>query len=109
MAGTHHTVGTGTQDQGHKTPEHHLGEAEATTSHSHQDNEILINTTVAKQAYTFNGTTPNINMGYTPGTFNTGPPFNTYRVPYNQQQHLSYAQNQQYHNNPFAEQSSKTQ
>ena len=37
MAGTHLTAGTGTQDQGHKTPEHHLGEAEATTSHSHQD------------------------------------------------------------------------
>ena len=38
-----------------------------------------------------------------------GAPFNTYQVPYNQQQHLSYAQNQQYHNNSFAEQSSKTQ
>ena len=64
---------------------------------------------MANQAYTFNGTTPNANMGYTPGTFNMGAPFNTYQVPYNQQQHPSYAQNQQYHNNSFAEQSSKTQ
>ena len=34
---THHTKGTGTQNQGCKTPEHHLGEAEAITSHLHQD------------------------------------------------------------------------
>ena len=29
--------GTGMQDQGHKTPEHHSGEVMATTSHSHRD------------------------------------------------------------------------
>ena len=33
------------------------------------------NTTVANQAYTFNGTTPNANMSYAPGTFNMGTPF----------------------------------
>ena len=27
---------------------------------------------VANQAYTFNGTTPNANVSYTPGTFNMG-------------------------------------
>ena len=37
-----------------------------------------------------------------------GAPFNTYQVPYNQQQNQTYAQNQQHHNNLFAEQSSKT-
>ena len=37
-----------------------------------------------------------------------GVPFNTYQVPYNQQQNQTYAQNQQYHNNSFTEQSSKT-
>ena len=63
---------------------------------------------VANQAYTFNGTTPNANMSYAPGTFNMGAPFNMYQVPYNQQQNQSYAQNQQYHNNSFAKQSSKT-
>ena len=66
------------------------------------------NTTVANQAYTFNGTTPNANVSYTPGIFNMGVPFNTYQVPYNQQQNQSYPQNQQYHNNSFAEQNSKT-
>ena len=66
------------------------------------------NTTVANQAYTFNGTTPNANVNYAPGTFNMGAPFNTYQVPYNQQQNQNYAQNQQYHSNSFAEQSSKT-
>ena len=35
-------------------------------------------------------------------------PFNTYQVPYNQQLNQTYAQNQQYHNNLFAEQSNKT-
>ena len=34
-------------------------------------------------------------------------PFNMYQVPYNQQQNQSYPQNQQYHNNSFAEQNSK--
>ena len=66
------------------------------------------NTTVANQAYTFNGTTLNANVNYAPGTFNTGAPFNTYQVPYNQQQTQTYTQNQQYHNNSFADQSSKT-
>ena len=63
---------------------------------------------VANQAYTFNGTTPNANVSYTPGTFNMGAPFNMYQVPYNQQQNQSYSQNQQHHNNSFAEQNSKT-
>ena len=67
------------------------------------------NTMVANQAYTFNGTTPNANMGYTPETFNMGALFNMYQVPYNQQQNPSYMQNQQYHNNSSAKQSSKTQ
>ena len=47
-------------------------------------------------------------MSYAAGTFNMGTPFNTYQTPYNQQQNQSYAQNQQYHNNSFAKQSSKT-
>ena len=63
---------------------------------------------VANQAYTFNGTTPNANVSYAPGTFNMGVPFNTYQVPYHQQQTLNYSQNQQFHNNSFAEQNSKT-
>ena len=37
-----------------------------------------------------------------------GAPFNMYQVPYNQQQNPSYSQNQQYHNNLFTEQNSKT-
>ena len=64
--------------------------------------------TVANQAYTFNGTTPNANISYAPGTFNMGAPFNMYQVPYHKQQTPSYSQNQQYHNNSFAEQNSKT-
>ena len=63
---------------------------------------------VANQAYTFNGTTPNANVSYAPGTFNMGTPFNMYQVPYNQQQNQSYIQNQQYHSNSFTKQSSKT-
>ena len=44
------------------------------------------NTTVANQAYTFNGTTPHTSVSYTPGTFNMGAPFSTYQqVPHNQQ------------------------
>ena len=65
------------------------------------------NTTVAKQANTLNGTTLNTSINYTPGTFNMGPPFNTYQIPCNQQQNQTYAQNQHYHNMSFAEQSSK--
>ena len=63
---------------------------------------------VANQAYIFYGTIPNANVSYTPGTFTIGTPFNTYHALYNQQQNQSYAQNQQYHNNLFTEQSSKT-
>ena len=63
---------------------------------------------VANQAYTFNGTTPNANVSYVPGTFNMTAPFNTYQVLYNQKQNQSHAQNQQHHNNSFTEQSSKT-
>ena len=63
---------------------------------------------VANQAYTFNGTTPNANISYTPGTFNMGTLFSTYQIPYNQQQNQNYAQNQQYHSNSFAKQNSKT-
>ena len=37
-----------------------------------------------------------------------GAPFNTYQVPYNQKWKQTYAQNQQYHNNSFVEQNSKT-
>ena len=66
------------------------------------------NTMVANQAYTFNGTTSNANVSYAPGTFNIGMPFNMYQAPYNQQQHQRYPQNQQYHNNSFTEQDSKT-
>ena len=66
------------------------------------------NTMVANRAYTFNGTTPNTNVNYAPGTVNTGTPFNTHQTLYNQQQNQSYAQNQQYHINSFAKQSSKT-
>ena len=62
------------------------------------------NTTVANQAYTFNGTTPNISVSYSPGTFNMGAPFSTYQqVPYNQQQNQAYTQNQQYCNNSLAD------
>ena len=54
------------------------------TSTPRYNNPRHQNTTVANQAYTFNGTTPNANVNYTPGTFNMGAPFNTYQVPYNQ-------------------------
>ena len=66
------------------------------------------NTTVANQAYTFNGTTLNTSVNYASGTFNMGAPFNTYQVPYNQKQNQMYTQNQQHHNNSFTEQSNKT-
>ena len=62
---------------------------------------------MANQAYTFNGTTPNANVSYAPGTFNMSTPFNMYQIPYNQQQNQNYTQNQQDHNNLFTEQSSK--
>ena len=41
------------------------------------------NTMVVNQAYTFNGTTPNANVSYAPGTLNKGTPFNTYQAPCN--------------------------
>ena len=66
-------------------------------------------TMLANQAYTFNGTTPNANVSYATGTFNMAAPFNTYQVPYSQQQNQSYEQNQQCYNHSFAKQSSKTQ
>ena len=63
-----------------------------------------MNTTVANQAYTFNGTTLHASVNYAPGTFNMGTPFSTFQpVPYNHQQNQLYTQNQQYHNNSFAE------
>ena len=64
-----------------------------TTTPGHQ------NTTIANQAYTFNGTTPNASVSYAPETFNMGAPFSTYQqVLYNQQQNHSYTQKQQYRN-----------
>ena len=92
-AGTHHTVGTGPQDQGHKTPEHFFrgGRGYHKSFTLRYNNPRHQNTTVANQAYTFNGTTPNANVSYAPGTFNMGTPFNTYQVPYNQQQNQAYA------------------
>ena len=68
------------------------------------NNPRHLNTTVANQAYTFNGTTPHASVSYAPGTFNMGASFSTYQlVPYNHQQNQLYTQNQQYHNNSFAE------
>ena len=61
------------------------------------------NNTVTNQAYTFNGTTPNASVSYAPGIFNMGAPFPMYQVLYNQQQNQTYTQNQQYHNNLFAD------
>ena len=66
------------------------------------NNPRHLNTTVANQAYTFNGTTPNTSISYAPGTFNVEAPFSTYQqVLYNQQQNQAYTQNQQYRNNSF--------
>ena len=68
------------------------------------NNPRHLNTTVANQVYTFNGTMPNASISYAPGTFNMGAPFSTYQqVPYNQQQNQPYTQNQQYRNNSFTE------
>ena len=68
------------------------------------NNPRHLNTTVANQAYTFNSTTPHTSINYAPGTFNMGAPFSTYQqVPYNHQRNQLHTQNQQYHNNSFAE------
>ena len=68
------------------------------------NNPRHLNTTVANQTYTFNGTTPHASISYAPGTFNIGAPFSTYQlVPYNHQQNQLYTQNQQYCNNSFME------
>ena len=68
------------------------------------NNPRYLNTTVANQAYTFNGTTLHASVSYAPGTFNMGAPFSTYQpVSYNHQQNQLYTQNQQYCNNSFAE------
>ena len=69
-----------------------------------QNNPRHLNTTVANQAYTFNGTMLHASVSYAPGTFNMGAPFSTYQpVPYNHQQNQLYTQNQQYRNHSFAE------
>ena len=53
----------------------------------HYNNPRHLNTTVANQAYTFNGTTLHASISYAPGTFNMGAPFSTHQqVPYNYQQ-----------------------
>ena len=68
------------------------------------NNPRHLNTTVANQAYTFNGTTPHASVSYTPGIFNKEALFSIYQpVPYNHQQNQPYTQNQQYHNNSFVE------
>ena len=73
------------------------------------NNPRHLNTTLANQVYTFNGTTLHASVSYTPGTFNMGAPFSTYQpVPYNHQQNQQYTQNQQYHNNLFTEKQNNT-
>ena len=68
------------------------------------NNPRHLNTTVANQAYTFNGTTPHASVSYAPGTFNMGAPFYTHQqVPYNYQSHQQQTQNPQYRNNSFME------
>ena len=68
------------------------------------NNPRHLNTTVANQAYTFNGTIPHASIGYAPGTFNMGAPFSTHQqVLYNYQPNQLHTQNQQYRSNSFAE------
>ena len=68
------------------------------------NNPRHLNTTVANQAYTFNGTTPHTSVSYAPGTFNMGAPFSTHQqVLYNYQSDQLQTQNPQYHNNSFVE------
>ena len=88
-----------TRTQTTKLQRLHSGEADEIRDHLHPDTTTpgYLNTTVANQAYTFNGTTLNANVSYTPGTFNMGAPFPTYQqVLFNQQQNQTYTQNQQY-------------
>ena len=74
------------------------------TIYPRYNNPRHLNTTVANQAYTFNGTTLHASVSYAPGTFYMGAPFSTYHpVLYNHQQNQLYTQNQQYHNNSFVE------
>ena len=104
MGGTPHIMDTGHPDPGCKASEHgqhHSGEA--WRSFTPQYNNPRHQNTVANQAYTFNGTTPNTSVSYAPGTFNMGALFCMYQVPYNQQQSQTYTQNHQYHNNLFAD------
>ena len=71
---------------------------------SRYNNPRHLNTTVANQAYTFNGTTPHASLSYTPGTFNMEAPFSTHQqVLYNYQSNQLKTQNPQYHNNSFTE------
>ena len=68
------------------------------------NNPRHMNTTVANQAYTFNGTTPHASINYAPGTFNMGAPFSTHQqVLYKYQSNHLQTQNPKYHNNSFVE------
>ena len=68
------------------------------------NNPRHLNTTIANQAYKFNGTTPHASVSYAPGTFNMGAPFFTHQqVLYNYQSNQLQTQNPQYCNNLFAE------
>ena len=100
---THHVHwAPGPRPQGFRTP-FREGQGNQRAFTPRYNNPRHQNTTVANQAYTFNGTTPNASVSYAPGTFNMGTPFSTYQVPYNQQQNQTYTQNQQYQNNSFAD------
>ena len=92
----------GPRPQGFRTP-FRGGKGNQRAFTPRYNNPRYQNTTVANQAYTFNETTPNAGVSYTPGTFNIGAPFSTYQVPYNQQQNQTYTQNQQYQNNSFVD------
>ena len=92
----------GSRPQGFRTP-FRGGKGNKRAFTPQYNNPRHQNTTVTKQAYTFNGTTPNASVSYAPGTFNRGAPFSTYQVPYNQQLNQTYTQNQQYQNNSFAD------
>ena len=93
---THHRYWTpGPRQQNFRTP-FRGGQGNQRLLRPWYNNPRHLNTTVANQAFTFNGTTLNASVSYTPGTFNMGAPFSTYQqVPYNQQQNQSYTQNQQ--------------
>ena len=103
---------TGYPDPDHKTSELHSGEVEETRDHSpppRYNNPRHLNTTVANQAFTFNGTTPHASVSYTPGTFNMRAPFSTQQqVPYKYQPNQLHTQNQQYRNNSFVKKQNNT-